>query len=80
MLYSSWILFFSLLLDIKYYSSVLVTSHVESKSLQNNESIVFSPINGHCKRWTPLISGQFFLPAEFWSKSHKKLSKRRTGN
>ena len=26
-----------------------------------NEVTVFSPIKGHSKRWTPLISGQFFF-------------------
>ena len=42
---------------------------------------VFSPINGYSKRRIPLINGQlFFSPVEFWSKSHKELSKRRTGN
>ena len=41
----------------------------------------FSTINGHSKRQISLISGQlFFSPAEFWSKSHKKLFKKRTGN
>ena len=34
---------------------------------------VFSPINGHSKRRTPLISGQNFPPIVFWSKSDKKM-------
>ena len=32
---------------------------------------VSSPINGHSKRQIPLISGEFFSPAEFWSKADR---------
>ena len=60
------------------YEVRLSKTHLNTKKKQYT---VFSPINGHSKRRTPLISGQFFFsPAQLWSKSHKKLSKRRTGN
>ena len=41
---------------------------------------VFSPVNGLSKKADTSLADNFFSPAEFWSKSHKKLSKRRTGN
>ena len=54
---------------------------IGTKLIKRKRYTVFSPINGYSKRQTPLIRGKkIFSPSEFWSKSHKKLSKRRTGN
>ena len=63
------------------YKTVFGIFHFRFRQVFIKVYTVFSPINGHSKRRTPLISGQFvFSPAKLWSMSHKKLSKRRTGN
>ena len=62
-----WLLTPCFLLLNHYYWLVLVTSGyfwlllVTSGSSFYEQRTVFSPINGHSKRRTPLISGQFFF-------------------